>query len=118
MHALTGVWASNLSLASTTGLLNLQTLTWDPGVLRLAGIQADRLLPLVSPTTEVGGLTDKAAIVTGLPAGLPVITGGSDGAIASLGTGLATPGQIVITVGTSGAVRKVEAMPGEARQAG
>lgn len=111
LHALTGVWASDLSLASTTGLLNLQTLTWDTGVLRLAGIQADRLPPLVSPAAVVGGLTEEAAAATGLPAGLPVIAGGSDGAMASLGTGIATPGQMVITVGTSGAVRKVVAEP-------
>ncbi len=59
----------------------------------------------------VGGLTAEAAAATGLPAGLPVIAGGSDGAMASLGTGIATPGQMVITVGTSGAVRKVVAEP-------
>ncbi len=111
LHALTGVWASDLSLASTTGLLNLQSLTWDTGVLRLAGIQPDRLPPLVSPSAVVGGLTAEAAAATGLPAGLPVIAGGSDGAMASLGTGIATPGQMVITVGTSGAVRKVVAEP-------
>jgi gluconokinase len=107
LHALTGVWASDLSLASTTGLLNLQTLTWDTGVLRLAEVLPDQLPPLVSPRAVVGGLTEAAAAATGLPAGLPVIAGGSDGAMASLGTGIGTPGQIVITVGTSGAVRKV-----------
>jgi gluconokinase len=111
LHALTGVWASDLSLASTTGLLNLQSLTWDTGVLRLAGVLADQLPPLVSPTAVVGGLTEQAAAATGLPAGLPVIAGGSDGAMASLGTGIARPGQMVITVGTSGAVRKVVGEP-------
>ncbi len=40
-----------------------------------------------------------------------MIAGGSDGAMASLGTGIAAPGQMVITVGTSGAVRKVVAEP-------
>ena len=44
-------------------------------------------------------------------AGLPVIAGGSDGAMASLGTGIAVPGQMVITVGTSGAVRKIVSEP-------
>jgi gluconokinase len=111
LHALTGVWATDLSLASTTGLLNLQSLTWDTGVLRLAGVQADQLPALVSPSAVVGGLTAEAAAATGLPAGLPVIAGGSDGAMASLGTGIAAPGQMVITVGTSGAVRKVVAEP-------
>src|SRR5512139_1115125 len=111
LHALTGVWATDLSLASTTGLLNLQSLTWDTGVLRLAGVLADQLPPLVSPSAVAGGLTAEAAAATGLPAGLPVIAGGSDGAMASLGTGIAVPGQMVITVGTSGAVRKVVGEP-------
>lgn len=111
LHALTGVWASDLSLASTTGLLNLQSLSWDTGVLRLAGIHPEHLPPLVSPSAVVGELTAEAAAATGLPARLPVIAGGSDGAMASFGTGLARPGQAVITVGTSGAVRKIVAEP-------
>jgi len=111
LHALTGVWATDLTLASTTGLLNLRTLTWDTGVLRLAEVLPDHLPPLVSPSAVVGGLTEQAAAATGLPSGLPVIAGGSDGAMASLGTGIATPGQMVITVGTSGAVRKIVAEP-------
>ncbi len=111
LHALTGVWATDLSLASTTGLLNLHTLTWDTGVLQLTGVHPDQLPPLVSPSTVVGGLTAEAAAATGLPVGLPVIAGGSDGAMASLGTGIAAPGQMVITVGTSGAVRKIVGEP-------
>ena len=111
LHALTGVWASDLSLASTTGLLNLQTLAWDTGVLRLAEVQPEQLPRLVSPSAVVGQLTSEAAAATGLPAGLPVIAGGSDGAMASFGTGIARPGQTVITVGTSGAVRKIVGEP-------
>lgn len=111
LHALTGVWATDLSLASTTGLLNLQSLTWDTGVLRLAGILPEHLPSLVSPSAVMGGLTEEAAVATGLPSGLPVVAGGSDGAMASLGTGIAKPGQTVITVGTSGAVRKIVERP-------
>ncbi|MCU0507225.1 MAG: gluconokinase [Anaerolineae bacterium] len=107
LHALTGCWATDLSLASTTGLLNLRDLTWDTEALQLAGVRSSKLPPLVSTSTVVGGLTHEAAALTGLPAGLPVIAGASDGATACLGTGIATPGQTVITVGTSGAVRKV-----------
>ncbi len=111
LHALTGVWATDLSLASTTGLLNLQSLQWDTGVLRLAEVLPEQLPPLVSPSAVVGGLTAAAAAATGLTAGLPVIAGGSDGAMACIGTGIAAPGQMVITVGTSGAVRKIVAEP-------
>ena len=111
LHALTGVWASDLSLASTTGLLSLRDLAWDTEALQLAGVHPDHLPPLVAPSTVVGELTAEAAAATGLPAGLPVIAGGSDGAMACLGTGTARPGQTVITVGTSGAVRKIADKP-------
>lgn len=107
LHALTGVWATDLSLASTTGLLDLGELTWNAEALQLAGVHPDNLPPLVSSAAVVGELSPQAAAETGLPEGLPVIAGGSDGAMASLGTGVAKPGQTVITVGTSGAVRKI-----------
>jgi gluconokinase len=111
LHALTGVWATDLSLASTTGLLSLRDLTWDTEALQLAGVRPGELPQLVSPSTVVGWLTDEAAAATGLPSCLPVIAGGSDGAMASLGTGAAAAGQTVITVGTSGAVRKIVDVP-------
>ncbi len=107
LHALTDVWATDLSLASSTGLLNLHHLTWDTEALQLADVRAEKLPRLVSPSAVIGQLTAEAAAATGLPAGLPVIAGGSDGAMASFGTGVARPGQAVITVGTSGAVRKI-----------
>lgn len=111
LHALTDVWATDLSLASTTGLLSLRDLTWDIEALQLAGVHPDKLPLLVAPSTVIGRLTAEAVAATGLPVGLPVIAGGSDGAMASLGTGVATPGQAVITVGTSGAVRKIADEP-------
>ena len=108
---LTGRWASDLSLASTTGLLNMQSLGWDAEALALAGVEAERLPPLCAPTDVVGGLTDEAAQATGLPAGLPIVAGGSDGALANLGAGVVAPGQMIITIGTSGAVRRIVPAP-------
>ncbi|MFZ2359544.1 MAG: FGGY family carbohydrate kinase, partial [Anaerolineae bacterium] len=64
LHALTGVWATDLSLASTTGLLNLHTMAWDTEVLELAGVLPGRLPGLVAPSAVVGGLTAAAAAAT------------------------------------------------------
>ena len=105
LFRLSGEWATDRSLASSTGLLDLRTLRWDEQALALAGIDAERLPPLVNPAEVVGRLTAQAARETGLPEGLPLVAGASDGALAMLGTGAADPGQGVITVGTSGAVR-------------
>jgi gluconokinase len=111
LFRLTGQWASDQSLASTTGLLAMDSLAWECEALALAGVQPERLPPLCAPTQVVGGLTGEAAALTGLPAGLPVVAGGSDGALANLGVGVVRPGQMVITIGTSGAVRRIVPAP-------
>jgi gluconokinase len=111
LRELTGVWATDVGLASTTGLLDIVALDWDAEALAAAHVSADRLPPLVAPTAVVGGLTRQAASATGLAAGLPVVAGGSDGALATLGTGVERPGQAVISVGTSGAVRQLADRP-------
>lgn len=108
---LTGLWVSDQSLASTTGLLSMHSLAWEAEALALAQIDAGRLPTLVPPTATVGGLSAEAAALTGLPAGLPIVAGGSDGALANLGAGVVQPGQMVITIGTSGAVRRSVAAP-------
>jgi gluconokinase len=111
LHRLTDAWAADLSMTSGTGLLDIYTQLWDEEALLLAGVRADHLPPLVSPAAVVGGLTRRAAAETGLPAGLPVIAGAGDGATANLGAGAVAPGQVVVTVGTSGVIRRTVGSP-------
>lgn len=111
LHGLTGVWATDVGLASTTGLLDIHRFAWDEEALALAGVRPDQLPPLVSSGETSGRLRSEAARRAGLPPGLPVVAGTSDGGAANLGAGVARPGQIVITVGTSGAVRRVVEQP-------
>ena len=111
LHALTGIWATDMGLASTTGLLDITGRTWDPEALRAARVAPEVLPELVASDAVVGGLTAEAAAATGLPAGLPVVAGGSDGGMANLGTGISAPGQAVVSVGTSGAIRQIRDRP-------
>jgi gluconokinase len=111
LHRLTGRWSTDLSTASATGLLDIRECRWDGEALELAGVGAGRLPPLASPLAQAGPLTEPAARQTGLPSGLPVICGAADGALANLGAGAALPGQSVITVGTSGALRLIVPEP-------
>ena len=105
LHRLTGPrqvgwWATSVGLASTTGLWNLHTGRWDTAILEALGISEGRL-PAVLDAREVVG-TVQAGPLTGTP----VLAGSSDGALANLGAG-ALPGEVVITVGTSGALRRL-----------
>lgn len=111
LFRLTGGWMTDHSLASATGLQDTRQLKWDDEALRLAGVGQERLPTLVSPTTLAGEITPEVARLTSLPTGLPVVIGASDGALANLGAGAASPGQTAITVGTSGAIRLVVSSP-------
>jgi len=111
LYRLTGLWTADLSIYSATGLLDIRQYTWDAEALALAGVSPAKLPPLVSPLKIVGGITGQASQSTALPAGLAVVAGASDGGLANLGSGASQPGQSVITIGTSGAVRRVAATP-------
>lgn len=99
-HHLTGVWACDIGMASTTGLLDIHQRTWSDAALTLAQVTPDQLTPLVEADTIIGSWRN-----------IPVIIGTSDGALANVGAGAAAPGRSVITIGTSGAMRYVAAQP-------
>ncbi len=111
VHALTGRWVTDTALASATGLLNIHDIDWHGPALDAAGIDALQLPPLQPVGEPAGQLTREAADRLGLPSGVPVILAGTDGALANLGAGAIQHGQIVISVGTSGAVRTVTREP-------
>jgi gluconokinase len=107
---LTGELVTELSSASATGLLDMATRAWSPLALAAAGVDADRLPPIV-PTTAVLELAAGPAQAIGLPAGTPVVTGGADGPLGNLGTGAIAPGVAGLSLGTSGAIRMAVAEP-------
>lgn len=57
-YFLTGKMVAEFSIASTSGLLNPETRTWDAAVLERTGITASKLPPIVMPGTVVGTLTE------------------------------------------------------------
>jgi gluconokinase len=93
------------SIGSGTGLMDIQTLSWDPQALQLAGIIVEQLPELVSTTTVLPGLTAAAAEATGLPKDTVVVVGAGDGPLANLGLGAVAPGVAACSIGTSGALR-------------
>lgn len=110
LHALTGTLATELSSASGTGLLDLSTRTWSPGILGLAGVREEQLPPILS-TTAALGLTKSVAARLALSTATPVIAGAGDGPLGNLGTGALGRGVVGLSVGTSGAARMVVPEP-------
>lgn len=106
-----GEWVVDASLASATGLYNLRAGRWDSGALALAGITPDRL-PRIVPTTYAR--TDLAPNITrrlGLDDAPLIAIGASDGTLANLGVGALDSRRLVVTIGTSLAVRRGIAEP-------
>lgn len=99
------------SIASATGLLNLQHLQWDQEALALVGLTPDRLSDLVPTTHMLRGIHPAYAEAMGLHPDTPVVIGANDGVLANLGVGAIAPSQLAITIGTSSAVRSVVPQP-------
>jgi gluconokinase len=106
-----GARACSLSVASWTGMLNRNTLTWDAETLALLPVREEQLSPLVDITDVFRGLRPEYATRWPALAGIPWLPTVGDGATANLGSGASTPESIALTVGTTGAMRVVVADP-------
>lgn len=99
------------SLASGTGLYNIQKCQWDTELLAIVGI-TDEKLSTVVPTTHVEtGILPAVAAELGLDSQTPVVIGAGDGVLANVGAGAVKAGQLTATIGTSGAVRVITDAP-------
>jgi xylulokinase len=99
---LCGAATTDLTTASTTGLLLFDEGLWNLRLLSSLGLRTD-WLPLLGPAgEEVGRISLAAAAETGLPEGLPVLRGAGDAATATLGSRAGEEGRLSINLGTSG----------------
>jgi len=101
---LTGEYATEVSDASGTSLLNVPQRRWSE--VMLDGLELPReWMPRVCESPEVtGALTPQAAELTGLLAGTPVVGGGGDQAAGAVGNGIVRAGVVSVSTGTSGVV--------------
>lgn len=103
---------ADLSTASSSGLYDIHRRVWDAEALALAGLREAQLPEVVATTATVGVLRPEVADAVGLPRGLPVVAGATDGPLANLGVGAVRPGVAALSVGTSAALRVVVRTPG------
>ncbi len=102
---MTGVFATDSTTASTTGLWNLAAGNLlDAGLLtRLELAWARELLPrVVAGGARIGQLGASAAAALGMPAGAPVHLGPGDAGSATIGAGCGERGPAYAYVGSSG----------------
>ncbi|MBI3863325.1 MAG: xylulokinase [Planctomycetia bacterium] len=101
---LTGEFATEVSDASGTLLLDVQKRAWSKTLLERLSLDP-AILPRVYESEEVSGrLSAASAKLLGLSAGVPVVGGGGDQAAGAVGNGIVRRGVISATMGTSGVV--------------
>ena len=99
---LTGQFATEVSDASGTLLLDVRNRRWSKQVCSILGVDTI-LLPKVYESVEVtGGISLQVAYSMGLRSDTPVVGGGGDQAASAIGNGIVVPGLTSITLGTSG----------------
>ncbi len=104
---LTGERCMEAGDASGTGFFDVRNRQWSRSVLR--AIDPDRDLTECLPmlrlgNSAIGELRSRAAEKFGLPAGIPVAIGGGDNMMGAIGTGNLKPGNMTMSLGTSGTV--------------
>jgi xylulokinase len=103
-YRLTGTFATEVSDASGTLLLDVANRRWSKELL--ARLEIDpALLPACFESPEVSAkVSGLGASATGLVAGTPVVGGGGDQPAGAVGNGIVRPGVVSATMGTSGVV--------------
>lgn len=101
---LTGEFATEVSDASGTQLLNIAERKWSPEVLSKLEIDKNLLADVYESQEVSGKISPKAAEITGLAEGTPVVGGGGDQAAGAIGNGIVKAGVVSSTIGTSGVV--------------
>jgi sugar (pentulose or hexulose) kinase len=91
---------SDTSSALKTGY-DLFHLNWPHHIFELLAIPASVLPSVVLPGQQIGTLSPQAAIQTGLPAGIPVMAGMTDGCAAQIGSGVTRVGDWNSVLGTT-----------------
>jgi xylulokinase len=103
-YRMTGDYATEVSDASGTLLLDVVNRTWSDKLLGLLEIDKG-LMPRLHESPDVTGtLHAEAAKALGLVAGIPVVGGGGDQAAGAVGNGIVKAGIVSASLGTSGVV--------------
>jgi len=101
---LTGERATEVSDASGTGLFDTRARRWSAELLDRLDLSPDLLPPAYESSAVSGRLSASGAALLGLPEGIPVVGGGGDSVIQTIGSGVIAPGEIQTTIGTAGIV--------------
>jgi len=99
-YKLTGVLATEPSNGSTTGIFDLKRRTWDTSIPERLGLKSSIFPKVVECGNLIGTVHDKAAKETGLAVSTPVIAGGGDAQMGTIGVGAVRKNQAAVFGGS------------------
>ena len=108
---LTGRSVTDPTNAAMRQLINVAASDWDDTLLLLAGLTRSRLPECLPTGALIGSLTRDASEALGLPAGVKIYNGAHDQYCAALGSGAVTPGELLLSTGTTWVVLGVAEKP-------
>jgi gluconokinase len=108
---LTGEFEIDFSIATATGLFHEKKRQWSKRATTYAGVRPDQLSSPVPTTHQRPYQPRPDTEATGLPDGVILLIGASDGCLANLGAGAIKRGTATLTIGTSGAIRQTVRKP-------
>lgn len=89
------------SALNYNGMFDIQTLDWSEELLDKAGIDIDKLPPILQEARPVGKISKKAAELTGFAEGTLLSPGGGDQQCAAVGAGVNKEGMAELSIGTA-----------------
>ncbi len=98
---LTGVAATDHSYASGSGVYLATARRYEPRFLRASGVDPAKLPRILESSEVLGGLTEEASALLGLPRSVQVVAGGVDNACMATGAACVSDGAAYTSLGTS-----------------
>ena len=110
-YKLTGVYATDWSLAARTMTFDIINKCWSDEILQAAGVDKSLLPPAYLSATAIGRVSNKIAGELGFLKTVIVATGGHDQPCGALGAGITEPGIAMNAIGTSDVICPAFAEP-------
>jgi len=106
-----GLFKTDYSTASASGLFSINTQEWNSHALDLAGITNEQLPECTNIYHEFLAGKSKFFQSLNISPETPIIIGATDGCLAAIGGGKIKQGELSLSIGTSAAVRAVRDQP-------
>ncbi|MCI8327885.1 MAG: xylulokinase [Lachnospiraceae bacterium] len=103
-YRLTGEYATEVSDASATQILDVPNRRWSDEIMSAMELNESMLGKVYESQEITGYVRPEVAEVMGITSKCAVVGGASDNSAAGVGTGIVTPGSAMTTIGTSGTV--------------